>query len=133
MGRIGRIEDMASNVSRRLQTRQTVTGGSQTAEKLADQAEQGLAPSDLLAAVGSPRSGIIGAVAKGANALQRNVVGQDMDALAKMLMAGAPGQMSRADLVAMLRAALPKLEQAQRRSLLIRGQVANQAGQRAQP
>ena len=133
LGRINRIEDAASNASRRLRTRQTVLGGSQTAEKLADQAEAGLDPSAVLNAVRSPTGGLLNALGQGAQALQRNVVGQDMDALARMLMAGGPQQMSRQELIALLREALPQLEAAQRRGLLIRGQVANQTGQRVQP
>jgi hypothetical protein len=133
LGRIARIEDAAGNTSRRLRTRQTVLGGSQTAEKLADQAEQGLDPSAVLTAIGSPARGALSALGDGAKALQRNVVGQDMDALARLLMAGGPNQMSRAELVALIRKALPAIEAQQQRGVMLRGQAANQVGQRVQP
>jgi hypothetical protein len=116
-----------------LRTRQTVLGGSQTAEKLADQAEQGLDPSAVLTAIGSPARGALSALGDGAKALQRNVVGQDMDALARLLMAGGPNQMSRAELVALIRKALPAIEAQQQRGVMLRGQAANQVGQRVQP
>lgn len=132
LGKVGRVEDIAANVARRLQTRQIVTGGSQTAEKLADQAEHGLTPGEIIASAVSPKHGILSAIKSGANSVHRSVVGDDMDAFAKLLMAGGPRQMTREELVALLRAAVPQAEQAQRRSLLMRGQLANQVGQRVQ-
>lgn len=130
-GRVERVERAASNTSRRLKNRQTIVGGSQTADKLADQSEAALSPSDVLAAVANPKGGLLKAAASGVNALQRNIVGQDMDAVAKLLMAGAPGQMTRDEMIAYLRTALPKLVQAQRPGALARGLIATQAGQRA--
>lgn len=129
--KIGRIQDVASNASRRLKTRQTVIGNSQTAEKLADQAEQGMDPSALLQAAQSPTGAVIGAIGRGANALKRNVVGQDMDALARLMMAGAPGQMTRQEAIASLQRMEPMILKQLQRQLLTRAVTGGLAGRAA--
>lgn len=118
-----RIRETASNAQRRLQTRNTVMGGSQTAEKLADQAEQGMNPSELIQAATSPLAAGVKAVGKGATALARNAIGQDMDAMSKVLMAGAPGSMSRDEAIAMLRRMEPAIRANLMRQLVTRGAV----------
>jgi hypothetical protein len=126
--RVARIQDAARNASRRLKTRQTVIGNSQTAEKLADQAEMGMDPSQLLQAAQSPTGAVIGAIGRGANALRRNVIGQDMDALARLLMAGAPGQMTRQEAIASLQRMEPLIVQQLQRQLLTRAVTGGLAG-----
>lgn len=131
LGKIGRIEDAASNASRRLRTRNIVTGNSQTAEKLADMAEQGLNPGELIQGATSPVGLAMRAVGRGANALARNALGQDMDAMAKLLMAGAPGQMTRAEAVASLQRMEPFIRQQLMRQLVTRGAIGAGAGRAA--
>ena len=122
-----RIRETAGNAQRRLQTRNTVMGGSQTAEKLADQAEQGMNPSELIQAASSPLTGGLKAIGKGATALARNALGQDMDAMSKVLMAGAPGSMSRDEAIAMLRRMEPAIRANLMRQMVLRGAMGGQA------
>lgn len=129
--KVARIQNAASNASRRLKTRQTVIGNSQTAEKLADQAELGMDPSQMLQVASSPASGLLQMVGKGANALRRNVIGQDMDALAKLLMAGAPGQMTRAEAIASLQRMEPMIVAQLQRQLMTRAVTGGLAGRAA--
>jgi len=131
MGKVGRLEDAAGNVSRRLRTRNVVTGNSQTAEKLADMAEQGLNPAELIQGAGNPVSLGLRALGRGANALARNALGQDMDAMAKLLMAGAPGQMSRAEAMASLQRMEPFIRDQLMRQLVTRGAIGGAAGRAA--
>lgn len=128
---MAKIRETAGNAQRRLQTRNTVLGGSQTADKLADMAEQGMNPGDLLQAASSPGSAALKAIGKGANALKRNVVGQDMDAMAKVLMAGAPNQMTRADAIAMLKRMEPAIRAQLVRQMVTRGAVGGAAARSA--
>jgi hypothetical protein len=128
---MAKIRETASNAQRRLQTRNTVLGGSQTADKLADMAEQGVNPGDLLQAATSPGSAALKAVGKGANALKRNVVGQDMDAMSKVLMAGAPGAMTREQAVAMLQRMEPAIRAQLVRQMVTRGAVGGAASRSA--
>ena len=125
--KMARIRETASNAQRRLQTRNTVMGGSQTAEKLADQAEQGMNPSELIQAASSPLTAGVKAIGKGATALARNALGQDMDAMSKVLMAGAPGSMSRDEAIAMLRRMEPAIRANLMRQMVLRGAMGGQA------
>ena len=125
--KMAKIRETASNAQRRLQTRNTVMGGSQTAEKLADQAEQGMNPSELIQAASSPLTAGVKAIGKGATALARNALGQDMDAMSKVLMAGAPGSMSRDEAIAMLRRMEPAIRANLMRQMVLRGAMGGQA------
>jgi hypothetical protein len=129
--KVARIQNVAGNVSRRLRTRNIVTGNSQTAEKLADMAEQGMNPGELIQGATSPVGLAVRAVGRGANALARNALGQDMDAMAKLLMAGAPGQMTRAEAVASLQRMEPFIRQQLMRQLVTRGAIGGAAGRAA--
>jgi hypothetical protein len=126
-----KIRETAANAQRRLQTRNTVLGGSQTADKLADMAEQGMNPGELLQLANSPGAAALKAIGKGANALKRNVVGQDMDAMARVLMAGAPNQMTRAEAVAMLKRMEPAIRAQLVRQMVTRGAVGGAAARSA--
>ena len=128
---MAKIRETAANAQRRLQTRNTVLGGSQTADKLADMAEQGINPGELLQAATSPGAAALKAIGKGANALKRTVVGQDMDAMAKVLMAGAPNQMTRADAIAMLKRMEPAIRAQLVRQMVTRGAVGGAAARSA--
>ena len=129
--KVGRLREQARNVGRRLQTRQQVIGGSQTFDKFADAAEQGMAPGDLLQAAQSPTTAALRALGRGANALQRNVVGQDMDAMARLLMSGAPGQMSRREALARLRELEPAISALMARQAMMRGTLGGATGRAA--
>lgn len=124
LGKVRRIEETAGNASRRLRTRQIVTGGSQTADKLADQAEALLDPAELVQGAGNPLTLAMRAAGRGAKGLARNVVGQDMDAFAELLMAGAPGQMTRAEALKRVQALQPAIANLMARQALIRGGAA---------
>jgi hypothetical protein len=128
---MAKIRETAANAQRRLQTRNTVLGGSQTADKLADMAEQGINPGELLQAATSPGAAALKAIGKGANALKRTVVGQDMDAMAKVLMAGAPNQMTRAEAIAMLKRMEPAIRAQLVRQMVTRGAVGGAAARSA--
>lgn len=96
------VERAASNAARRLRTRQIVTGNSQTAEKFSDIADQQVDPETMARVATSPLSVLGRMAAKKVEGAQRRVLGGDMDAAADILMAGAPGHMSRADAIRLL-------------------------------
>lgn len=131
LNKVARLENAAGNVSRRLRTRNIVTGNSQTAEKLADMAEQGLNPGELIQGATSPVGLATRALGRGANALARNALGQDMDAMARVLMAGAPGQMTRQEAIASLQRMEPFIRQQLMRQLVTRGAIGGAAGRAA--
>ncbi len=101
------VERAASNAARRLRTRQIVTGNSQTAEKLSDIADQSVDATTLAKVATSPLSALGRMAAKRVEGAQRRLIGGDMDAAAELLMAGAPGHMSRAEAIKILQTQAP--------------------------
>lgn len=114
----------SGTIDKRLATKNAVLGGSQTAEKLADQMEHGLDPSFIENLVtGNARNLGVKTVSKGIAEARRAFVGQELDEAAKFLMAGAPGHMTRAEAIAALRAAEPEIRAQLRRQIAVSGGV----------
>ena len=114
------VMDAARGATNRMKTRVKVLGNSDTAERLADDAMEVGAPiKQLTAATRNPVSAALNYAGSGLDALRRRATGAELDEAAKILMAGAPGQMSRADAIQMLQAAGPRIS----RKMLTRGNV----------
>lgn len=103
--RFGEANQAAKQVTNRLRTRNTVLGGSQTAERLADDNGDAIGEAVSLIAQGRPVAAARGAVGKQWDKAGRLFNGQQLDAEARILMAGAPGQMSKAEALDLLEAA----------------------------
>lgn len=125
-----RIEQVASNAERRLQTRGVVMGGSQTAEKLAAMAEHKAdGTGEMIHAATHPWSAVPRMVGKGADALRQRVTGNTMDAMSEYLMAGADGYMSREEAVAILLRMEPALRAQIQKRIMASGATAGAGAQ----
>lgn len=110
--KLAAFEQEAKAVSKRLATYRTVMQGTQTAEKIGDMAEQLLEPSFVAKVVGKPLEAAGQIVGRVYASLGRRATGREMDELAKLLMAGAEGQMTKADAIAKLKQFEPVLQRA---------------------
>ncbi len=124
---MGSIRRAGTNAANRLRTRQIVTGGSQTADKLSDIADQSVDPAALIRAAQSPLSAITSLVGRVGNGVQRQLTGANMDEAAKLLMAGLPGQMTRQEAIDALRRMEPALIKQLERQLVTRGATSGAA------
>ena len=119
----GTAVEQAKGVTRRLKTRSDVLGGSQTAERLADDADA----LDMLggAAQQTMRNGpLAGAISLGSaawNGLGRRAVGSELDAASRYLLGGGNGQAPRKDVLAMLARMMPFMERQMVRQTARRG------------
>jgi hypothetical protein len=116
-----RIEQAAENAARRLRTKNEVLGGSKTFDKFADASAEGVDVGDIVRLASNPLAAVGRAVSKGADAVGRQAMGKTMDETAKLLMAGAPGQLTRAEVLARLKRMEPALV------LQLQKQLANRA------
>lgn len=129
------LQRVGEGVSRRLRTRNTVTGGSQTAEKLADATESVADPQMIqqLMSGNVPGAGM-GLLTRGYVAAGRKLVGEEMDEYSRYLLAGAPGQMSREEATRRLAAMEPALRAQWAQQVMARGRTAGTvAGSQAGP
>lgn len=119
------VERLATAGERRMATLHKM-GGSQSGERVADMAEQmggAVNPGTVVQAVSNPQE----AAGRGLSALwngaQRRLLGNEMDAASKFMLAGAPGQMPLAEGLAKLKRAEPALDEEWRRQVINRGRV----------
>jgi hypothetical protein len=96
------FREAGNNAARRLATRNTVSGGSQTMDKMVDALEFATDPSVYSQAATNP----LGLMQRlGESGVARRLVdanASEADAMAKYLMAGAPGQMTREQAIEIL-------------------------------
>jgi len=126
-----RIEDAASNAARRLQTKNVVMAGSQTFDKFADAAAEGMDVAEVVRGASNPLAAVGRAAAQGAAAVGRQTMGKTMDAAADLLMAGAPGRMTRAEALEILKRMEPAIVARLERQLASRGAAGSLAARSA--
>lgn len=122
----------AEGVNRRLGTSQKVLGGSPTAMRFADAAEQvagPVNPMEVLQLATNPQAAITGGLSRLWNPVQRRFLGDEMDAMQPFMLAGGPGQMSRPEAIASLRELEPAITQLMARRAQRTGMASAQLGQ----
>jgi hypothetical protein len=118
----GRAREDAEKIVKRLQTRQRVSGNSTTAANLAEMSDEFMAdPSALLQAPLNPVGALKIFGERGARAALQGVNAQQADQMGKILAAGLPGQMSRAEAVAMLQRMEPAIREMLIKQMATRG------------
>lgn len=126
---------LAERGTRRLATKNEVLGNSATARRAADMAEAvgGVPnPADVAQAAASPVAAGMRGLSALWNAGQRRALGDEMDAMAPYLLAGAPGaSMTRQEAIQRLEQMLPLLQSEWARQTLRRGAVTGAAARGA--
>lgn len=124
-GKVERIQSTASNAQRRLQNRYDVLKGSQTAERMASDAmELGTDVQKVAQAARSPLTAALNLLGKATEGARRRATGAELDLAAELLMAGAPGAMTRQKAIETLREAAPALVAKQAGRVATRGRIA---------
>lgn len=105
------FREQTNNATRRLATRNTVSGGSQTADKMADALDFAADPGLYTDAITGNAPGLL--MKLGQTGIVRRLAGAnaaEADQLTQYLLAGAPGQMSRDEAIRRLRAIQPQIQ-----------------------
>lgn len=134
-GAMAEAEWLAEQGARRLRTRNEVLGNSATARRVADMAEAtgGVpSPMDVAQAAASPAAAGMRGISALWNAGQRRALGDEMDAMAPYLLAGAPGaRYTREEAIRRLEEMLPLLQSQWAQQAMRRGALTGAAGRGA--
>lgn len=126
------IEEAGQGASRRLATRNTVLTGSQTTPNAIDVGDHLMDEKFVGKAVSGPLKAAGDVVGKMFAGLRRRATGRELDQMAEILLAGAPGEMTKPEAIAHLKKFEPILQRAWARQARNAGALGGTATRAAQ-